>query len=52
MGEFYVANKISVNTTVTGWIQDGAKPFASVKGGKKHCILYTVYYNLRFFLGK
>lgn len=34
MGEFYVANKISVNTTVPGRIQDRAKPFASVKGGK------------------
>lgn len=41
MGKFYVANKISVNTTVTGRIQDGVKPFASVKGGKK--TLHPVY---------
>lgn len=31
------------NSTVSGRIQDGAKPFASVKGGglKQPCILYV-----------
>lgn len=29
-----LANNISYNTIVSGWIQDGKKPFASVDGWK------------------
>lgn len=34
LGEFYVAKNISVKTTASGRIQEGATPFAIVEGRK------------------